>query len=255
MDITKFALKNEKVTIKNARLEAAGIGDRIMSLSHLDMTDGSITISSRERVLTQDFNLTNSSLKNTSIWSNYAQGNITLDHNKFDNSQFYSGDDGGDPEQWNKPYEPIPTLTVTNNTFENYSSSVHVTNHKFNTITISNNQFNNNSHGIEIRPFYSIRYGSRYITKPADVEIKNNTFTKDRQGVFIRAGRFDVTGNNFIESPGIRYEAVDHTGLGYQNYQKGFFDYKINNNTFCRQKGQNGSNNNEYYSNNHNTLQ
>ena len=40
--------KNEKVTINNTRLEAAGIGDRIMNLSHLDMTGGSIRISSRE---------------------------------------------------------------------------------------------------------------------------------------------------------------------------------------------------------------
>ncbi|SVD14969.1 uncharacterized protein METZ01_LOCUS367823, partial [marine metagenome] len=37
--------KNEKVTIKNTYLEAAGIGDRIMNLSHLKMTGGQIYIS------------------------------------------------------------------------------------------------------------------------------------------------------------------------------------------------------------------
>ena len=89
--------KNEKVTIKNTRLEAAGIGDRMMNLSHLDMTGGSIMISSRERALTQDFNLTNSSLKNTVISSRNALGNIILDHNKFDNnSRFHSNEDGID---------------------------------------------------------------------------------------------------------------------------------------------------------------
>jgi len=75
--------KNKQVTLKNTYLEAAGIGDRIMNLSHLDMTSGSIRISSHDRVLTQDFNLTNSSLKYTQLFSNNAQGNITLDHNNY----------------------------------------------------------------------------------------------------------------------------------------------------------------------------
>jgi len=54
--------KNEKVTIKNTSLEAAGTGDRIMNLSHLDISfdnnsyindsTKTITISSRERILT-----------------------------------------------------------------------------------------------------------------------------------------------------------------------------------------------------------
>jgi len=54
--------KNEKVTIKNTYLEAAGIGDRIMNLSHLKMTGGQIYISNRDRPLTQDFILKNSTL-------------------------------------------------------------------------------------------------------------------------------------------------------------------------------------------------
>ncbi|MBL6985018.1 MAG: hypothetical protein ISR74_05420, partial [Candidatus Thioglobus sp.] len=62
----------------------------------------------------------------------------------------------------------------------------------------------------------------------------------------IQAGRFDVTGNNFIESPGIRYDGVVYPYPYYEQFQKGFFDYKINNNTFCRQKGQGGNQYNEY---------
>jgi len=94
--------KNEKVTIKNTYLEAAGIGDRIMNLSHLNMTGGSITASSRQRVLAKDFNLTNSTLNSTSVTSQYAQGNITLSNNKFNNSQFNSHQDGVDAISWNK---------------------------------------------------------------------------------------------------------------------------------------------------------
>ncbi len=68
--------------------------------------------------------------------------------------------------------------------------------------------------------------------KPADVEIKNNTFTKDRRGIYIKSGRFDITGNNFIESPGIRYVGLEGSGSYVEEKQKGLFDFKINNNTF-----------------------
>ena len=237
---------HDDIAIKDTYLEAAGTGDRIMNLSHLNMTGGSITPSSYQRVLTQDFNLTYSTLRNTSINSQYAQGNTTLDHNKFDNSQFYSQSDGTDTEAWGEPYEPSATLTVTNNTFENGNSRVYVGNHKFNTITINNNQFKNNSQGVHIQPDNILRYGKLYTKNPADVEIKNNTFTKDRKGIYIQAGKFNVTGNNFIESPGIRYNGVAYSGSRYEQYQKGFFDFKINNNYFIKQKGLNGSSVNTY---------
>jgi len=217
--------KDSKIVINNTYIQPAGDPDNptfTISLSHLNMTGGSITPSSYQRVLTQDFNLTYSTLKNASINSQYAQGNITLDNNKFDNSGFNSSYDGADPVSWREPYAPFATLTVTNNTFENWNARVQVSGHKFNTIAIKNNEFKNNSRGIHIQPHWAITsYGKSYIKNPAAVEIKNNTFTKDREGVYIQAGIFDVAGNNFIESPGIRYDGLNNTN------SKGLFDFKI----------------------------
>ena len=149
--------KDSKIIIKNTHILPAGDPDDptyTMNLSHLNMTGGSITASSRQRVLAQDFNLINSTLNSTSVTSQHPRGNITLSNNKFNNSRFYSYSDGVDPEHWNKPYTPSATLTITNNTFENYNGRVDITQHKFNTIAINNNQFKKNSNGIEILQSY-----------------------------------------------------------------------------------------------------
>ncbi len=220
--------KDSKIIINNTHIQPAGDPDNptyVINLSHLNMTKGSITPSSRNRVLTKEFNLKDSVLDNTPVHSEYARGNMVVSNNKFINSGFHSREFGSDPQQWNIRHEQNASIILNNNTFENYSSRVLITDHRLKNLTINDNVFNN-SNGIEIYPNWSIEYG--YINDPLIAEIKNNTFTKDRRGIEVKLGKFNILDNKFIESPGIKYRGVGNR----LDYGKGKFYFKINNNTF-----------------------
>jgi len=187
--------KNEKVTIKNTYLEAAGIGDRIMNLSHLNMTGGSITPSSGARILTKEFSLKESILTRANINSSFARGDILLSNNKFINSGFSSVDFGVNPDKWHELIAVSGSITINNNTFENNGSKVEIRNHKIKSITINNNVFKNNSNGVHINPHWSSEYG--YVESPVIAEIKNNTFTRDSKGIETGQGKFNILDNKF----------------------------------------------------------
>ena len=182
--------KNEKVTLKNTYIEAAGIGDRIMNLSHLSMSNGQITSSSSKRILTKEFNLKDSVLDNTHVDSQYARGNMVLSNNKFIGSRFELGEFGSDPQSWHTQIEQNASIIINNNTFENYGSKVEILSHRLKNLTINDNVFKNDSNGIRIEPHWSMDYG--YINDPLIAEIKNNTFTKDTRGIEVKQGKFNI---------------------------------------------------------------
>jgi len=212
-----------------------------MNLSHLKMTSGSIKFSLSDRVLTKDFILTDSELKSTSINGQYAYGDIVLKNNVLDNSRFYCSDCGKNKNN-TTGFTNRGKSIFDNNHFK-VNSGIEFNSHKQESIDITNNTFSDRSYGVEIRPDWYLTYylGQNWFKGVTpEIGIKNNTFSKTNKGIYVESSNYDISGNKFIESPGIRY------GTSQYSHTKGWFSFKINNNYFIKQKGENRSSNNVY---------
>ena len=232
---------DSKVIINNLNIEPAGYPENGgISISYANIKRGGITFNSRTRTFHKGFTLKNSNLEYTKVYGQYARGDIIVENNIFKGYGFECNDCGLDPvNYWGK--KNAGRITIDGNTFTENNSGVQIYNHKLEGILINNNKFER-SRGVYVYPHWTItnlKWYSSWVSNPL-IEIKKNTFKNTYKGIYAQNGIFDISENNFIESPGIEYHA------GEADYEKGNYDFKINNNTFCRQKGEWGNTHNEY---------
>ena len=226
--------KDNKIIINNVK-EIVPAGDTLnpnysIDISYADINKSKITFSKSSIPLKESFNLSYSILNNTQVI-----GNGIGDFNKQKETHF------------------IGNIYVNNNTFLGSSAYLRIYDNNFKKVDVIDNTFKNSSQGVLIKPsgmtscYSGHDYYDKWVSPSTDyINIKGNTFNKDKFGIQIESGNYNVSRNKFIESPGVEYKSGDSYSHCTTSSKKGLFDFKINDNTFCRQKGKYGSVSNEY---------
>ncbi|MEO1945303.1 MAG: hypothetical protein ABGY11_13460, partial [Candidatus Thioglobus sp.] len=207
------------VKLDNVNIQPVGFANQKIQLYGLNMKQGSIHFSSRQR-RADGFSLKYSTLDQVNVRGEYALNSISLIGNTFKSTRRWGGS-SFNCERCNNGVnsDEQGILVIEDNNFEQ-QGQLYLYNPWFKSISVRNNNFKEESYGLNI-------YHQGSDTR-ADINIVNNNFNKTNGGIVINrpeAAKYTINDNVFKDSPGISYDIRTNRN-----------SFEVKRNFFLRQK-------------------